>query len=218
MNPTDSVSASSNPDRADEPFPDHYNDLAGTLKFAWQMIGRGVHDRRSAFHTPVLATHSAAGPQARVLVLRAADAATRILTFHSDTRSSKFTELAQDNRVALTFYDAARKTQIRCNGTASLHANDALSIKRWQAARPSSLRCYLGAQPGAMSSTPTSGLPAYVEGKEPTLDELHGAIAYFAVLNVKVDQLEWLYLHTLGQRRAAFSWPAGECVMTWLNP
>ncbi|MGB4117390.1 MAG: hypothetical protein WBK51_12680 [Polaromonas sp.] len=42
--------------RADEPFPDHHNDLAATLKFAWQMVGRGVQDRRLAFHTPVLAT------------------------------------------------------------------------------------------------------------------------------------------------------------------
>ena len=58
--------------RSDEPFPDHHNDLAATLKFAWQMVGRGVQDRRSAFHTPVLATQSAVGPQARVLVLQAA--------------------------------------------------------------------------------------------------------------------------------------------------
>ena len=71
--------------RADEPFPDHHNDLAATLKFAWQMVGRGVQDRRSAFHTPVLATQSLGGPQARVLVLRAADAQARTLTFHTDT-------------------------------------------------------------------------------------------------------------------------------------
>ena len=76
-------------DRADEPFSDHHNDLPATLKFAWQMIGRGVQDRRSAFHTPVLATQSADGPQARVLVLRAFDLATRALTFHTDTRSAK---------------------------------------------------------------------------------------------------------------------------------
>lgn len=51
-------------DRVDEPFPDNHNDLAATLEFAWQMIGRGVQDRRSAFHTPVFATQSPDGPPA----------------------------------------------------------------------------------------------------------------------------------------------------------
>ena len=208
--------------RADEPFPDHHNDLAATLKFAWQMIGRGVQDRRSAFHTPVLATQSADGPQARVLVLRAADVALRTLTFHTDTRSSKLPELAQDNRVAVTFYDAARKVQLRLGGLASVHANNASSHQRWAAARPSSLRCYLGAQPGAPSDAPTSGLPAQVEGREPEPHELVIAEPNFAVLLVSVQRMEWLHLHTRGQRRALFKWAEGgehsSCTMQWLNP
>ena len=210
------------PDRADEPFPDHYNDLAATLKFAWQMIGRGVQDRRSAFHTPVLATHSADGPQARVLVLRAADVASRTLTFYTDTRSAKMPELGGGPRVALAFYDAARKAQVRVNGKASVHSGDPLSHQRWLASRPSSLRCYLGAQPGAVSAQPTSGLPLHVEGREPESAELVGAEPYFAVLEVTVQRLEWLHLHTRGQRRALFVWGAdsgpGACIMQWLNP
>lgn len=208
--------------RADEPFPDHHNDLAATLKFAWQMVGRGVQDRRSAFHTPVLATQGADGPQARVLVLRAADTALRSLTFHTDTRSAKLSELASDSRVAVTFYDAARKVQLRLNGVASVHTNDALSHQRWAASRPSSLRCYLGVQPGAASHAPTSGLPAQVEGREPELHELVIAEQNFAVLQVAVQRLEWLHLHTRGQRRALFSWADGgtqsNCTMQWLNP
>ena len=229
-------------DRADEPFPDHHNDLAATLKFALQMLGRGVHDRRSAFHTPVFSTCSAAGPQARVLVLRAFDVTTRTMTFHTDTRSAKLLELDADPRAALTFYDAARKVQVRINGTCTVHAGDALSHQRWSASRPSSLRCFAGAPPGAMSSEPTSGLPAHMEGREPEAAELADAEPHFAVLTVAVQQLEWLHLHTRGQRRAAFTWPEGAeqreaeqrkveqggaeqggavesvCHMQWLNP
>ena len=219
IDPTLSATAS---DRADEPFPDHHNDLVATLKFAWQMVGRGVQDRRSAFHTPVLATYSAHGPQARVLVLRAFDVATRTLTLHTDTRSAKLPELALDNRVAVTFYDAARKVQLRLNGTASVHTNNALSHQRWAASRPSSLRCYLGAQPGTVSSVPTSGLPAQVEGREPALHELAVAELNFAVLQINVQRMEWLHLHTRGQRRALFTWIDGSaqssCTMQWLNP
>ena len=205
-----------------EPFPDHHNDLAGTLKFAWQMLGRGVHDRRSAFHTPVLATQSPSGPEARVLVMRALDVDTRTLTFHTDTRSPKLLQLQADNRVALTFYDAPRKTQLRLNGSARLHVNDALSQRRFKGSRPSSLRCFLGAAPGVISPVPASGLPADLEGREPEWAELHPAEANFAVLNVAVHQLEWLHLHTAGQRRALFKWADGladcDCAMQWLNP
>ena len=207
--------------RPDEPFPDHHNDLAATLKFAWQMVGRGVQDRRSAFHTPVLATQSADGPQARVLVLRAADAALRNLTFHTDTRSAKLPELASDSRVAVTFYDAARKVQLRLNGVASVHVNKALSQQRWAASRASSLRCYLGGQPGAVSDVPTSGLPSQHEGREPEPHELPLAEPNFAVLQIAVQRMEWLHLHTRGQRRALFTWAGAEpsqCTMQWLNP
>lgn len=208
--------------RSDEPFPDHHNDMAATLKFAWQMVGRGVQDRRSAFHTPVLATQGADGPQARVLVLRALDAAQRSLTFHTDTRSAKLPELAGDSRVAVTFYDAARKVQLRLNGVASVQVNNALSHQRWAASRPSSLRCYLGAQPGAASPAPTSGLPAQVEGREPELHELAVAEVNFAVLQIAVQRMEWLHLHSRGQRRALFTWVDGNaqssCTMQWLNP
>ena len=208
------------PDRADEPFPDHHNDLAATLKFALQMLGRGVQDRRSAFHTPVLATQGEDGPQARVLVMRALDTASRTLTFHTDTRSAKLHDLSADPRVALTFYDAARKVQVRINGTCAVQAGDALSHQRWVASRPSSLRCFAGAPPGAVSPMPTSGLPADLEGREPDLAELADAEAHFAVLTVAMRRLEWLHLHTRGQRRAAFAWDGTNvsCQMQWLNP
>ena len=85
-------------DRTAEPFPDHHNDLSATLKFAWQMIARGVQDRRSAFHTPVFATLSTDGPQARVLVLRACELTNRTLIFYTDRRSAKVLELGGDPR------------------------------------------------------------------------------------------------------------------------
>ena len=209
------------PELTSEPFSEHYNNLPATLKFAWQMLGRGVHDRRSAFHTPVLATQSAQGPQARVLVLRACDPQLRVLTFHTDTRSAKMQELQTDARVPLTFYDAARKTQVRINGLASVHAGDAISHQRWASSGPGSLRCFLGAQPGDVSPVPTSGLPADVEGRVPDVAELQVAEPHFAVLQIWVQQLEWLHLHTSGQRRAMFTWVDAEgsdCRMQWLNP
>jgi pyridoxamine 5'-phosphate oxidase len=204
--------------RDSEPFPDYYNDLPACLHHAWLLLGRATQDRKSAFHAPVVATHSADGPQARVLVLRAVDKAKKNLTFHTDTRSEKIAELAADSRVAVTFYDAAKKLQLRINGRATLHGADALADARWQAARPSSLRCYLGAQPGAVSPQPSSGLPSALEGREPLEGELQAGRAHFAVLQVAIERIDWLYLHSLGQRRARFVWQGEECAMQWVNP
>lgn len=209
------------PSGTNEPFSEQHNNLPATLKLAWQMLGRGVHDRRSAFHAPVLATQSAQGPQARVLVLRACDPQLRVLTFYTDTRSAKMQALQTDARVAVTFYDAARKTHVRINGSARVHAGDSISHQRWAHSGPRSLRCFLGAQPGGVSPVPTSGLPADVEGRVPEMAQLQAAEQHFAVLQVSVQQLEWLHLHTGGQRRAVFSWAEVEdtdCRMQWLNP
>ena len=103
-----------------------------------------------------------------------------------------------------------------------MHTGDALSHQRWIAARPSSLRCFAGAQPGAFSAVPTTGLPSLMERREPELAELANAEPHFAVLTVVVQRLEWLHLHTRGQRRASFVWAGGAgegtCDMQWLNP
>ncbi len=206
------------PHASDEPRPDYYDDLAGSLRHAWQMLGRATKDRRSAFHAPVVANSAADGPQARVMILRSADAAARQLTFYTDTRSAKTLALALDARVAVTFYDAARKLQVRAGGLGVLHTGDALAEARWQASSPSSLRCYAGQTPGDISAVPTSGLPAELEGRVPQWAELSSAQAHFAVLSITLQRMEWLYLHTGGQRRALYQWTDSDCVMNWLNP
>ena len=206
------------PHASDEPRPDYYDDLPGSLKHAWQMLGRATKDRRSAFHAPVVANTADDGPQARVMILRSVDAAARQLTFYTDTRSAKTVALARNARVAVTFYDAARKLQVRASGLGVLHTGNALATARWQASSPSSLRCYVGDPPGDISPVPSSGLPAALEGRVPLWEELSSGQAHFAVLSVTLQRLEWLYLHTGGQRRALYEWTGSDCVMNWLNP
>jgi pyridoxamine 5'-phosphate oxidase len=209
-------------DRTEEPFPDHYDDLAASLDFAWQLVCRAARDRKSAFHAPVLASSSPAGAQARVMVLRAADAIARSLTFHTDTRSSKAAELAHDPRVSVIFYDAPRKLQLRLSGLATLHSNDAFGDSRWSSSALTSLRAYLGDTPGAVVESASSGLPEHLQGRAPTAAEAALGRANFAALQVDVQRVEYLYLHSRGQRRAQFEWqgdsPNPAWQMAWLNP
>ncbi|MDY7572968.1 pyridoxamine 5'-phosphate oxidase family protein [Actimicrobium sp. CCI2.3] len=180
---------------------------------AWKMLGRATKDRKAAFRTPVLATVCADGPQARVLVLRAVDADRRQLIFHTDTRSGKAEQLGDDNRVAVTFYDAHRKIQLRCNGIAQLHTSDALADQQWRDASPNALRCFSGPLPAAACA-----LPSDHDGSEATRKTVAAGRPFFAVLSVDIVRLEWLYLHTHGQRRALFSWEDEHATMHWLNP
>lgn len=70
--------------------PGHYNGLDASLDHAWTMLVRGADDRRAAFHTPVRNTrHGDGAPDARTVVLRAADAVTRQLRIHTDLRCVK---------------------------------------------------------------------------------------------------------------------------------
>ena len=184
------------------------------------MIGRGVADRRHAFHTPVLATNGVDGfPAARTVVLRGFDPRQRTLIFHTDRRSTKIAELSADPRVAVVFYDARGKVQLRAAGTASIHIGDDVASAAWERLSAWSRRGYLGAPPGTPSLEPTSGLPADLEHREPLPKEADDAAANLVVVHVLITRLDWLYLAAQGHRRAAFTWGDDDCLRAeWRTP
>jgi pyridoxamine 5'-phosphate oxidase len=190
------------------------NDLAATLAIAWQMLARGVVDRRSPLHTPMIATTGLDGrPRLRAVVLRGVDAISRTLRFHTDARSDKIAELAADPRIALTGYDAAARVQIRGEGTATVHACDTTADLAWEGSRPFSRVCY-GVEPGPGALIETGGafrLPSLAE-------EIAQGREHFRAVILRVDSLEWLHLGHEGHRRAHFELGAGEPVARWLVP
>ncbi len=195
--------------------PGFYNDLDGSLAHAWAMIGRGVADRRSAFHTPVVATIDETGaPSQRVMVLRAADGAARTLRLHTDMRSEKLVHIAQQPRVALAFYDASAKLQLRLGAHARVHAQDGIADQAWHNSRPQSRLCYEQAiAPGAPVVAPLPELPANAR-----LALADDGRPNFAVLIMVVDSIEWLYLAIEGHRRARWVWRDERWQGTWLAP
>lgn len=198
----------------------HVDDLEAVRADAFAMIGRGVSDRRHAFHTPVLVSYGVDGfPAARTVVLRGFDADARTLVFHTDVRSRKVAELQSDPRVAVVFYDDRQKTQVRALGSAVVHIGDAIANASWQRVSAFSRRCYLGMAPGTPGSEPASGLPSGLEGRAPTAAESEAGFANFAVIRASVRRLDWLYLSARGHRRAEFTWfQTGNQDAKWLTP
>jgi len=190
------------------PRPAHADDLEAARAWAFAQWARGVADRRSPFHTPTLATIGGGGaPRLRTLVLRGFDATTRTLRLHTDRRAGKFGEIAADPRVSLHGYDPGQRVQLRLEGHATLHTDDAVAEAGWAASRDFSRMCY--------AIDPGPGMP--VEAPLPApLDPAAGR-PHFAVIRLEFHCMEWLWLAAEGHRRARFTW--GEAPSAaWLVP
>ncbi|GGI94234.1 hypothetical protein GCM10007973_32970 [Polymorphobacter multimanifer] len=185
----------------------------------WQLLVRGGADRRSPMHTPVVASVDADGlPQARVMVLRKADPATASLRFHTDARSPKVTEL--DGRpVAVLAYHPGENIQLRLGGTARIETDTEDADAVWHQSTLFARRCYLALQPpGTRLLAPASGLPAEIEGQQPTADQIAPARPSFALLKVAVTSIDWLHLANSGHRRARFAQSPQGWAAEWLAP
>jgi pyridoxine/pyridoxamine 5'-phosphate oxidase len=176
---------------------------------------RAARDRKSPMHTPVIVT---ADVDARVMVLRAFDAANHRLRLHTDTRAPKAAAIAADPRIAAVFYDKGAKIQIRVRGHARVEATGPEADAAWAASTNFARRCYLGEGPGAVSHGPTSGLPQEFEGVEPDDEQLIPARENFAVLLIDIARIDWLYLAHTGHIRAQFTRSGDAWEGRWVAP
>lgn len=176
---------------------------------ALRLLGRGVADRRSAFHTPVLATVGLDGrPRARSVVLRGADIAARALRVHTDVRSEKVAEVRQDPRVSLVFYDAGARLQVRIEALASVHAGDEVAAAAWARSSAMARACYAGDPgPGAPLEAPPSDRP---QGE--------GDYSLFGVLLCRFDVMDVLSLRATGHRRVLARFEGQGRILQWLAP
>ena len=195
------------------PLPDFYGDLDLSFDHAWTLLETGVGDGTSPLHTPTLATIGSDGiAEARTVVLRAADRAAARLRIHTDRRSRKAEELARDPRCGIHTYDPARKIQLRLQGTASLHQDDDVSASAWTASQHYSKVCYHQAEaPGTVLVDPHLADTHHDS-------EIDAGQANFCAVLITLHQIEWVYLHHLGHRRARWSRVGPDWIGTWLAP
>jgi pyridoxamine 5'-phosphate oxidase len=199
-----------------------YDNLELSLAEAQRFIEGGAQDRRSAAHSPVVATLDADGaPSQRVMILRHVDWPQRQLRFHTDVRSTKVFEAEAQNAASVLFYLPEPKIQLRLTGRISVVTAGADFDAAWDASTPFARRCYMAENaPGAVSNDPTSGLPSWIEGIQPSLDDITPAKANFALFLFEFASLEWLYLANKGHRRARWRWDdvAKNWQGNWLVP
>ncbi len=191
-----------------------YDDLDAIPGECWRLLACGARERRTAFHTPALASLGLDGrPRLRTVVLRGVEASAGTLRFHCDRRSDKAAEIARDPRVALHVYDAPGKIQVRVEGWASLHADDALADAAWHASRPMSRAVY-AVQPASGAPIPAGG--AYASPERAEADS--PGRADFAAVVVAAETIEFLHLARAGHRRARFTLAGGVWIGGWRVP
>lgn len=192
------------------PIPSYYNDLAGSLQEAWQLLSRGAVDRRSPIHTPAIATVALDGtPRVRIVVLRHVDPTARTLRFHTDKRANKIAEIECNPAMQVLCYDPSSKIQLRLLGRARVHHADDVAHQAFTRSQPQSQLCYRqAAAPGSLALEPSALTdPAAHDGEK-----------NFSAVVIQVDEIEWLYLAAAGHRRARYTWNDGALTSTWLAP
>ena len=134
----------------------YYNDLDLSLLEAQSIITEGVHNRRAATHTPVIATIDDDGaPSQRIMILRHVDWTSRTLRFHTDARATKVNE-AHNAPISALFYDPDAKIQLRLCGQSRIERNGTLVDAAWDQATLFARRCYMAERaPGAVTDMPT---------------------------------------------------------------
>lgn len=166
---------------------------------------------RHPLHLVTVATlGDGGGPRARTVVLRGFDAEGRVLWFHTDLRSPKAAEITRDGRVALHWYDAEARLQIRITAEAAVHHGDAVARAAWQASRPMSQACYASPTP------PGTPLPAF-PAAAPAADDDRG-LENFAVVRCRFTAVELLALHASGHERLLVSLAGPVPTRTILAP
>jgi pyridoxamine 5'-phosphate oxidase len=161
----------------------------------WARLNACASSRDGGLRLPVLCTVDRSGrPHARTVVLRGVDTAVRHLFFHTDQRSPKMDDLRHRSAVAVCFYDHPTQIQIRVEGVATVHVDDALANDRWNSAVPATLKCY------AQSVAPSQELadPGLLQWTE-------SGRSNFAVIRVEATEVDWLSLDPAGHRRCRFS-------------
>jgi len=183
----------------------------------WNRLVNGAVKSRDPLHTPCVATHSGNDISLRTVVLRKAIPETKELRFHTDTRSKKWQELTLNPSISALFYDAADRIQIRVKGRAILQFNNDITAAALEKTSLSSRRCYLtNFDPSSFTDHPTSGLPEHIEQEKFTLEESEIGYQNFGIVSIQVQNIDWLWLHHAGHRRAYFDFVSGS--FSWMIP
>jgi hypothetical protein len=177
--------------------PEHRLEEIPDLLFA--ELRKGTVQKKHPFRNVVLSTVSGEEPESRWVVFRKLTEDHRFLVY-TDARSQKVAELSANAHCSLLFYNDRQGVQLRIDGKAVVHQDDALTKMHWPRVQGGAVKNYTTVLP------PGAPIQEHAEGQqweEPPTDR------YFTILEVIPGKMDMLQLDRAGNIRAAFE-RAGE--------
>lgn len=198
---------------------ERFRDLEHTQKSAWNLVFRAALSRNDAMRTPVMATVDSQQPQQRTLVLREVNVQAEQLFFFSDLRAPKIQQLKDNSALNLLFWDPRKKVQIEMTGNGFVFSHNDKAAQYWAQLNLAGRSSYATeATPGTPASSDQGHLPDFWSS-EMELKKSDFAYHNFGVIQMQVQHLDVLHLHSEGHQRAQFNKQAdGSWASTWVVP
>ncbi len=179
------------------------DDLTQIEAAVWRELETAVTGRGHPWRVGVLATRDGDGVDARNVVLREIDSATRTLRFFTDARSPKAQQIEQYPAGSLVLWSAALGWQLRLRVALTMENSGLAVLSRWARMKLTpAAQDYLSPLPpgsslgSSLGSTPAAP-PALAQPARESRD-------HFAVVAAEVMAVDWLELDARGHRRAVF--------------
>ena len=168
--------------KPDEIFKEELNDLHSAVKDAG-------HD----YHLFTIATVNDKTPEIRTVVLRDFNIKKYQISFHTDARSPKYSQVKSNPAISALFYSTQKRTQLRIHGNATICKDQNLLNTLWSKLNKDSRECYQGEVP------PSGNIP-----KSKIINDTSSVMSgfeNFSRVSIEISTIEILRLHHLGHKR-----------------
>ena len=184
------------------------------LNEIWSEFNLSLKKGGHPFHIFSISTINNNKPDARNVVLRNVEKEKRLISFHTDLRSKKINQIKNDSNVCALFYDKDKKIQIRLRGIISIEKSKETILKKWNALKPMSKKCYINkCAPGEVIKNSKDYLFS-----EENIPDIESGKINFSIINIKIDEIDWLNLSHKGHERMIISFFKKETHFNWVAP
>ena len=166
----------------------------------WQQLLRASADKHHEWRSPILVTNGLKiehdeflYPEARTIILRKVDVDTKTLTFYTDSRSPKVTQITANPHALLVFWSKRLNWQLRVKVAINVDIDSELNKLTWQKVKQS---------PSATDYLSANAPGEKLETLNVKTQLIQNQTAYFAMLVTKVESIDWLALSRNGHQRA----------------
>ena len=190
------------------------DDLDLALNYALTKIRTAIKGRDDDLHILNLVTIDKKNiPNTRNIVIRDFSEKKLTIRFHTDKRSSKISDIQNNNKISLLGYERKDRLQIRFDAEATIIDSDKFLLDIWKSMYPMSRECY------RVIESPGSKIKSLEDIKfEEDDDQGLNGFENFVAVSCDIQSIEVLYLHHAGHLRANYTNNNGKLNGEWIVP